>query len=78
MRFLFANPADVAYADQTAASLPGTIVRVRKAVPVGWMYLVHEEGLGAEENGAGDHRRELEQIAEEVIEVRTSTPPGAP
>ena len=73
MKFLLANPADVAYADQAAAALPGTIVRVFKAVPIGLMYLIHEERLGDAADGVA-----LEQIAEQVIEVTTSTPPGAP
>jgi hypothetical protein len=73
VRFLFANPADVAYADQAAAALPGTTVRVFRPVPVGWMYLVRGERLGDAANGV-----ELAQIAEQVIEVATSTPPGAP
>ena len=73
MRYLFANPADVAHADQAAAALPGTIVQVRTLVPVGWMYLIQEERLGD-----AAHDVELEQIAEQVIEVTTSTPPGAP
>jgi hypothetical protein len=73
VRYLFANPADVAYADQAAAALPGTLVQVRMLVPVGWMYLIQEERLGDAAHGV-----ELEQIAEEVIEVTASTPPGAP
>jgi hypothetical protein len=73
VKFLLANPADVAYADQAAAALPGTIVRVFKAVPIGLMYLIREERLGDAAHGV-----ELEQIAEQVIEVTTSTPPGAP
>ena len=71
MRFLFANPADVAYADQAAAALPGTTVRVFMPVPVGRMYLIREERLGDAAQAV-----ELEQIAEQVIEVTTCTPPG--
>jgi hypothetical protein len=73
VRFLLANPADVAYADQTAAALPGTIVRVGTLVPVGWMYLIREERLGD-----ATHSVELDKIAEQVIEVTTSTQPGEP
>jgi hypothetical protein len=49
---LFANPADVALADQAAAALPGTLVRVRERVPLGWMYLVSEERLGDAAHGS--------------------------
>jgi hypothetical protein len=72
VRFLFANPADVAYADQAAAALPGTIVRVRVGVPLGVMYLVREERLRDAAHGV-----ELKRIAEEVIEVEAPSPPGA-
>lgn len=72
MRFLFANPVDVAYADQEAASRTGTIVRVVEQVPPGLMYLVHEERLRDAAHGV-----ELKRIAEEVIEVKTSNPPGS-
>ena len=46
--------------------LPGTIVRVRKLVPVGWMYLIREDRLGD-----AAHAPELEQVADQAIEVRT-------
>jgi hypothetical protein len=70
MRLLFANPADVAYADQAAAGLAGTFVEVRRFIPLGWMYLIPAEHAGDATDAA-----ELRQIAEQVIEVRLPTPP---
>jgi hypothetical protein len=66
---LFTNPADVAYADQAAAAIPGTFVQVHESVPLGRMYLVSQSRLGD-----ASHGPELEGIADEVIEVKTSRP----
>ena len=68
MKILFAHPADVAYADQAAASLTGVTVRLRRLVPLGRMYVI------AGEQAAGiRHGSELEQLAERIVDVE---PPG--
>jgi hypothetical protein len=67
---MFAHPADVAYADQAAASLTGVTVRLRRLVPLGRMYVI------AGEKAAGIHSAfELEQLAERILNVE---PPGQP
>jgi hypothetical protein len=72
VRILFANPIDVAYADQAASSIPGTVVRLRGLVPSGRMYVIRDSDAAELRFGF-----ELDQRAEEVIVVATSTPPGA-
>ena len=68
MKFIFAHPADVAYADQAAASLTGVTVKLLRLVPLGCMYVI------AGEQAAGiRYGFELEQLAEQVVAVR---PPG--
>jgi len=65
---MFAHPADVAYADQAAASLTGVTVRLRRLVPLGRMYVI----AGDEAAGIRD-AFELEQLAERILDVE---PPG--
>jgi hypothetical protein len=62
MKILLANPADVAYADQAAASLTGVTVTLRTLVPLGRMYVV------AGERAAGIRDEdELESLAERIV-----------
>ena len=70
MRFIFAHPADVAYADQAAAAMTGVTVELRRLVPLGRMYVI------AGEQAAEIHQAaELEQLADEILTVE---PPGRP
>jgi len=69
VKILFAHPADVAYADQTAASLTGVTVRLRRLVPVGRMYVIAGDHAGGIRNGF-----ELEQLAERVVDVEPAEP----
>jgi hypothetical protein len=68
VKILFANPADVAYADQAAASLTGVTVTLRLLVPLGRMYVI-----AGEQASAIHHASELEQLAEQIVDVE---PPG--
>jgi hypothetical protein len=61
---MFAHPADVAYADQAAASLAGVTVRLRRLVPLGRMYV-----LGGEQASGIRYAFELEQRAERILRV---------
>jgi hypothetical protein len=70
VRILFAHPTDVAYADQAAAALPATLVRLRKLVCPGRMYLIKEEKAKEIRYGF-----ELEWVAEEVIAINTARLP---
>ena len=72
MRILFANPTDVAHADQAASSIPGAVVRLRSLVPAGRMYVIRDTDAAELRFGF-----ELDQVAEEVIVVATSALPGA-
>jgi hypothetical protein len=64
VKILFAHPADVAYADQAAASLTGVTVSLRRLVPLGRMYLIPgERASGVHDAG------ELEQLAEQIVDV---------
>jgi len=65
---MFAHPADVAYADQAAASLTGVTVKLRRLVPPGRMYVIAGEKATGIRYGF-----ELEQLAEQIVAVR---PPG--
>jgi hypothetical protein len=67
---MFAHPADVAYADQAAASLIGVTVTLRRLVPLGRMYVIAGEQAGGIRDAS-----ELEQFAEEILNVE---PPGQP
>ena len=68
MKILFAHPADVAYADQAAATLTGVTVTLVRFVPLGRMYVV------AGEHASGiRHTSELERLAERIVDVE---PPG--
>jgi hypothetical protein len=69
MKFMFAHPADVAYADQAAAALTGVTVRLRRLVPLGRMYVIAGERAALIRD-----RSELEQLAEEVIDVEPTRP----
>jgi hypothetical protein len=64
MKVLFANPADVAHADQLAAALVAATVRLRAVVPPGRMYVIAAEDAVEMRYGF-----ELEQCAEQVIDV---------
>ena len=64
MRVLFAHPDDVAFADQAAAASTGVVVRLRRLVPVGRMYLVADRQAGEISTEI-----ELNQLAERVIRV---------
>ena len=68
---MFAHPADVAQADQAAAGLGGVTVRLRRVVPLGRMYVI-----AAEQAAALRYGFELEQFAEEVIDVDPARPFG--
>ena len=70
MKILFAHPADVAYADQAAASLTGVTVRLRRLVPLGRLYVIAGE-LATEIRYAF----ELEQLAERILNVEPPAPP---
>jgi hypothetical protein len=68
VKILFAHPADVAYADQAAASLTGVTVTLRGLVPPGRMYVI------AGEQAPGIRlASELERFAERIVDV---DPPG--
>ena len=67
MRILFAHPADVAEADQAAASRPGTCVRLRRLVPIGRMYVLSVSDADRVRFGF-----DLEQFADEVMIVGVS------
>jgi hypothetical protein len=71
MKVLFAHPADVAHADQVAATLVRATVRLRGVVPPGRMYVIAAEHAAAMRYGF-----ELEQCAEQVIDVDPSRPFG--
>jgi len=71
VRILFANPTDVAHADQAASSIPGAVVRLRSLVPSGRMYVIRDIDASGLRFGF-----ELDQVAEKVIVVTTPTPPG--
>ena len=71
MKVLFAHPADVAQADQLAATLVGATVRLRGVVPPGRMYVIAAEHAAEMRYGF-----ELEQCAEQVIDVDPSRPFG--
>jgi hypothetical protein len=62
MMIVFANPTDVACADQAAAGRPGTVVRLAAVVPAGRMFVLTEEQ--AERAGDGST---LERLAHEVL-----------
>ena len=69
MKIMFAHPADVAHADQAAASLTGVTVRLRRIVPLGRMYVVAGEQAGEIRYGF-----ELEQLAEQIMTVEPPWP----
>jgi len=71
MKVLFAHPADVAHADQSAAALAGVTVRLRGVVPPGRMYVIAAEKASQIRYGF-----ELEQCAEHVIDVDPARPSG--
>ena len=71
MKVLFAHPADVAQADQLAAALACVTVRLRGLVPPGRMYVIAAEDAAEMRYGF-----ELEQCAEQVIDVDPSRPFG--
>jgi hypothetical protein len=71
VKVLFANPVDVAHADQLASSLTVATVRLRAVVPPGRMYVVAAERAAEMRYGF-----ELEQCAEQVIDVNPSRPSG--
>jgi len=63
---MFAHPADVAYADQAAASLTGVTVTVRSLVPLGRMYVI------AGNQAASIHDAlALERLAEQILSVES-------
>jgi hypothetical protein len=69
MKVMFAHPADVAQADQAAAALVGVTVRLRRTVPLGRMYVIAAERAVEIRYGF-----ELEQLAQEVIDVEPERP----
>lgn len=71
MKVMFAHPANVAHADQAAAALVGVTVRLRRVVPPGRMYVIRAEQAAEIRYGF-----ELEQLAEEVIDVEPTRPLG--
>lgn len=71
MKVMFAHPADVAHADQAAAALVGVTVRLRRVVPLGRMYV-----LAADRAAGMRYGFELEQLAEEVIDVEPARSSG--
>jgi len=71
MKVMFAHPADVAYADQAAAALVGVTVRLRRTVPPGRMYVIPADRALEIRYGF-----ELEQLAQEVIDVEPGRPFG--
>jgi hypothetical protein len=70
VKFVFAHPADVAYADQAAAAMTGVTVKLRRLVPLGRMYLIAGEQTAEIRQAA-----ELEQLAEEILTIE---PPSRP
>jgi hypothetical protein len=68
---MFAHPADVAHADQAAAALVGVTVRLRRVVPIGRMYVIAAERAAEIRYGF-----ELDQLAEQVIDVDADVAPG--
>jgi hypothetical protein len=68
---MFAHPADVAHADQAAAALVGVTVRLRRVVPIGRMYVIAAERAAEIRYGF-----ELDQLAEQVIDVDPDVLPG--
>jgi hypothetical protein len=71
VKVMFAHPADVAHADQAAAALVGVTVRLRRVVPIGRMYVIAAERAAEIRYGF-----ELDQLAEQVIDVDPDVLPG--
>jgi hypothetical protein len=72
VKILFAHPADVAYADQAAASLTGVTVALRGLVPLGRMYVI-----AGDQAPAIRYASELERLAEQIVDVEPRGRPGS-
>src|SRR5690348_17218403 len=71
MLILFANPTDVASADQAAAAWPDTVVRLTAAVPCGRMFLFTEEQAPQADDGST-----LTQLADAVLTAQPARRPA--